>query len=71
MSNDNAGEKTRTPKAQGFLRNANRRRVSRFLRRGRKGVVDGKLVNTPVLRITAMGGRRRVDNASRAMVVPV
>jgi hypothetical protein len=26
-----------------------------------KGVVDGKQVNIPVLRVTAMGGRRRLD----------
>ena len=25
-----------------------------------KGVVDGKLANIPVLRVTAMGGRRRL-----------
>ena len=52
MSNDNAGDETRTPKNQGFLINVNRIRVSRVLRITTKTwEADGKLVNipTPVL----------------------
>ena len=37
------------PKAQGFRREVRPRRVSRLLRRGRKGVVDGQQVKIPVL----------------------
>ena len=44
-SNDKQCERHLSPKVQGFLRKVNLRRVSRSLRRGRKGVADGNHVN--------------------------
>ena len=53
------GEKTPTPKDQGFLRNVNRRRVVGSLRvPSLKSVVDGKQVNIPVLLVTPDGGTK-------------
>src|SRR4029079_3059445 len=47
MSTRKSGWKPRTPEAQGFLRHGNQRRVRRDLRRGPRGVADGKPGETP------------------------
>ena len=48
MSSAQVGLESQPPNAQGFRREVRPRRVSRHLRRGHNGVVDGRAVNIPL-----------------------
>ncbi len=60
MSNDNAGEKPARRKPKVSLRNVNSAQGESAPKARTKVVVDGKQVNIPAPRVSAMEGRRRL-----------